>query len=195
MSAERPRRRPTRRVGALLMWAALALASQTHAQPAPAPKAERPPRIRFETTAGAFTVETAPQDAPQTVAHIVALVQTRFYDGLRVHRAQPGFVVQFGDPQTRDDGKRGVWGRGAGASSGTPIGVAEVSARRRHRAGAVGVAHRGEPAQADSQIYITLDARPELDGQYAVFGQVVEGVDVPSHLHVGDLIVRAVVLP
>ncbi len=121
------------------------------------------------------------------------LVRSGFYDGLRIHRALPGFVVQFGDPQTRDESKRPLWGRGPAAASGTAIGAAEIVARRKHIVGAVGVAHLGEPAKGDSQIYITLDARPDLDGQYVVFGQVVAGVDVPSRLQLGDLVVRATV--
>lgn len=154
---------------------------------------EPAPRITFETSAGSFTIETYPLDAPKTVAHIVALAKSGFYDGQRVHRALPGFVVQFGDPQTRDEGRRATWGRGVAASSGEPIGAAEVLLKYKHRLGAVGVAHMGEPAQADSQIYIALDTRPELDGLYAIFGQVVDGIDVPTHLHVGDTIIRATV--
>lgn len=156
-----------------------------------APPVEPAPRIRFDTTAGSFTIETYPADAPRTVAHVVDLVTRRFYDGQRVHRALPGFVVQFGDPQTRDEANRRLWGRGAAASSGTSIGVAEIVLKRKHRPGAVGVAHMGEPASADSQIYITLNTRPDLDGQYAVFGQVIDGADVPAQLHVGDTILRA----
>ena len=149
------------------------------------------PRLLLETSAGTMTIETYPLEAPLTVAHIVELVKTGFYDGLHVHRALPGFVVQFGDPQTRDESKRSLWGRGPAASSGRPIGAAEITLKRKHQVGAVGVAHSGEPARADSQIYITLDARPDLDGQYAVFGQVVDGIDVPARLRVGDMIVRA----
>jgi cyclophilin family peptidyl-prolyl cis-trans isomerase len=52
-----------------------------------------------------------------------------------------------------------------------------------------------DPAKADSQIYITLDNRPDLDGRYVVFGQVVEGVDIPGRLEVGDLITRVYVRP
>jgi peptidyl-prolyl cis-trans isomerase B (cyclophilin B) len=148
------------------------------------------PRIVVETTAGTFTFETFPADAPKTVAHITALVRKGFYDGQRVHRAIPGFIVQFGDPQTRDMSKREFWGRGAAASSGTPIGVAEISKRRLHEAGAVGVAHMGHPSKADSQIYVTLAPRRDLDGQYAVFGRVVEGADVPGRLRAGDEIRR-----
>ena len=149
--------------------------------------------IVVETTQGTFAFDTYTREAPRSIAHIVALVKAGFYDGQRVHRAVPGFVVQFGDPQTRDLEKRALWGKGAEASSGTPIGVAEVTLKRKNVALAVGLAHMGEPAQADSQLYIMLEARPELDGQYAVIGQVVEGEDVPARLQVGDQIRRVYV--
>jgi cyclophilin family peptidyl-prolyl cis-trans isomerase len=152
-----------------------------------------PPLIVVETTKGTFALETFPADAPKTVAHIVALVRRGFYDGQRVHRALPGFVVQFGDPQTRDPAKREIWGHGEAASSGTPIGVPEITKKRLHEAGAAGVAHMGQPAKADSQIYITLAPRPDLNGQYTVFAHVVEGEDVPAKLQVGDEIRRVFV--
>jgi peptidyl-prolyl cis-trans isomerase B (cyclophilin B) len=157
----------------------------------------RPPKpipiIVVETTKGTFAFETYPNEAPKTVAHIVALAQKGFYDGQRVHRALPGFLVQFGDPQTREMSLRDQWGRGAAASSGTPIGIAEITKKRLHQAGAVGIAHMGNPAKGDSQIYITLAPRPDLDGQYAVFGRVIEGGDVPARLQVGDEIQRVYV--
>jgi cyclophilin family peptidyl-prolyl cis-trans isomerase len=152
-----------------------------------------PPLVVVETSRGRFAFETFPADAPQTVAHIVALVRSGFYDGQRVHRAVPGFLVQFGDPQTRDLSKRPLWGRGAAASSGRPIGAAEITKRRLNREGAVGVSHMGNPRLADSQIYITLADRRDLDGQYAVFGRVVEGEEVPPMLQPGDEIRRAYV--
>ena len=151
------------------------------------------PLIVVETTRGTFAFDTYPKEAPVSVAHIVQLARSGFYDGQRVHRAVPGFVAQFGDPQTRDLDKRAVWGRGVEASSGAPIGVAEVTLKRKNVALAVGLAHAGEPAQADSQLYIMLEARPALDGQYAVIGQVVEGEDVPARLQVGDEIKRVYV--
>ena len=151
------------------------------------------PLIVVETTRGTFAFDTYPRDAPLSVAHIVQLARSGFYDGQRVHRAVPGFVAQFGDPQTRDFDKRSVWGRGVEASSGSPIGVAEVTLKRRNVPLAVGLAHAGEPAQADSQLYIMLEARPALDGQYAVIGEVVEGEDVPARLQVGDEIKRVYV--
>jgi cyclophilin family peptidyl-prolyl cis-trans isomerase len=157
----------------------------------------RPPKpipvIVVETSKGTFAFETFPNEAPRTVAHIVALVRKSFYDGQRVHRALAGFIVQFGDPQTRDLALRDHWGRGDVASSGSPIGMAEISKRRLHLAGAVGIAHMGNPAKGDSQIYVTLAPRPDLDGQYCVFGRVIEGADVPARLQVDDEIIRVYV--
>lgn len=153
------------------------------------------PVIVVETSRGTFSVETFPSDAPLTVAHVVALVKNGFYDGQRVHRAVAGFVVQFGDPQTRDMSARPRWGRGAAAGSGKPVGAAEINGRRLHLRGAVGMAHMGEPAKADSQLYVTLTNRPDLDGQYAVFGQVTQGQDVVELLQVGDLITRVFIKP
>ncbi len=157
------------------------------------PDPTAPPVVIVETSRGTFAFETYPNDAPKTVAHVLDLVRRGFYDGQRVHRALAGFVVQFGDPQTRDESKRDVWGRGPGASSGTPIGVVEFSKRRLNVKGAVGIAHQGNPAAGDSQIYITLADRPDLNGKYVVFGQVVEGEDIPAQLEVGDTIVRVYV--
>jgi peptidyl-prolyl cis-trans isomerase B (cyclophilin B) len=151
--------------------------------------------VVVETTKGTFAFATFPNDAPATVEHVLALIRARFYDGQRVHRALPGFVVQFGDPQTRDLDKRELWGRGRAAASGKPVGAAEITRKRTHKKGAVAMAHMGDPAKADSQIYVTLEDRPDLDGRYAVFGQVIEGDDVPARLQVGDLISRIYVRP
>jgi cyclophilin family peptidyl-prolyl cis-trans isomerase len=148
------------------------------------------PVVVVETTSGAFAFETFPGEAPKTVAHILQLVRDGFYDGQRFHRAIPGFVVQWGDPQTRSAEKTADWGRGEAASSGTPIGVTEMNRKRLHVKGAVGVAHLGDPSKADSQIYVTLAARPDLNGKYTVFGRIIAGADVPERVQKGDVITR-----
>jgi len=148
------------------------------------------PVIVVETTRGTFEFETYPEEAPKTVAHIVDLVKQGFYDGQRVHRALPGFLVQWGDPQSRDVAKDADWGRGAVASSGHAIGAAEITKKRAHTKGAVAVAHPGNPANADSQIYVTLADRPDLDGKYSVFGHITTGEDVPERMQRGDVITR-----
>ena len=166
----------------VLLGAVGAAAAQSAAAPGPV--------IVVETTRGAFAFETYPREAPLTVAHIVDLVRRRFYDGQRVHRAIPGVLAQWGDPRSRDLAREADWGRGAEASSGKPIGTAEISSKRLHVAGAVSVAHPGLPADADSQLFLTLSARPDLDGYYTVFGRVIEGDDVPPGLQKGDVITR-----
>lgn len=155
-----------------------------------APAQERGPVLVVETVKGTFEVETYPNEAPKTVAHIVDLVKQGFYDGQRIHRALPGFVVQWGDPRSRDVTTERDWGRGGAASSGKPIGVAEMSKKHLHTKGAVAVAHPGVAAKADSQIYVTLADRPDLDNKYTVFGRVISGEDVPERLQKGDLINR-----
>ncbi len=151
------------------------------------------PVVVVETTKGTFAFETYPADAPKTVAHVLTLVRRGFYDGQRVHRAAPGFLVQWGDPRSADPDREDDWGLGPEASSGEPIGVSEISKKHPHTAGAVGISHQGLPARADSQIYVTLAPRPDLNGRYTVFGQVVEGADVPGRLARGDLIRRVYV--
>jgi cyclophilin family peptidyl-prolyl cis-trans isomerase len=148
------------------------------------------PVIIVETSKGTFELETYPIDAPKTVAHIVDLVTRGFYDGQRVHRALPGFLVQWGDPRSRDTAREADWGRGADAGSGNAIGASEITRKRRHTRGAVAMAHQGNPAKADSQLYVTLADRPELNGKYTVFGHVIAGDEVLPRLERGDLIVK-----
>lgn len=146
------------------------------------------PVIVVETVKGTFEFETYPDAAPKSVEHILRLVKRNFYNGQRVHRVEPKFVVQWGDPKSRDMTKRDAWGRAPGAGSGQPIGVAEISKTYLHVKGAVGLAHAGDPTQADSQIYVMLGDRPALNGKYAVIGQVVSGMDVVEKLQVEDIV-------
>ncbi len=143
--------------------------------------------IVMETSKGTLEFETYPAEAPRTVEQIVGLVNKGFYNGQRFHRVVPNFVVQWGDPQSRDMTKQARWGTG---KSGTAIGVAEISERRTHKLHAIAMAHAEDPAQADSQMYITLAPQPNLDGKYTVFGQVISGADVPGKLEVGDMITK-----
>jgi cyclophilin family peptidyl-prolyl cis-trans isomerase len=169
----------------LLCAVAIALCASVRAA-----SAQPGPVVVVETTKGAFAFETYPNEAPKTVAHVLQLVRDGFYDGQRFHRALPGFVVQWGDPRSINPATEGDWGRGDAATSGTPVGVPEMSKKRTHTKGAVAIAHAGDPAKADSQIYVTLADRPDLDGRYAVFGRVVAGADVPARIERGDLITR-----
>lgn len=188
-------------VWALVLVAGVAVAGQAGstakpAAPAAAATAKRSPGagpvVVFDTVRGTFEVETYPNEAPKSVEHFLALVKRNFYNGLRVHRMVPGFVVQFGDPQTRDMTKRDDWGT---RGSGKAIGVAEITPKRPHKLGAIALAHAGDPRQGDSQIYICLNADParydQIEGDFTVFAQVISGIDVVRQLKETDIIKRA----
>jgi cyclophilin family peptidyl-prolyl cis-trans isomerase len=147
------------------------------------------PIIVLETARGTIEVETYPEEAPKTVARVIELVKSGFYDGLRFHRAEPNFLIQVGDPGTRDVSRERYWG---GGGSGKPIGVSEVTKKRRHLLGAVSIAYPGtQRLAADSQFFIMQRPAPELDGKYTVFGQVVKGQEVVGRIEKGDLLRRA----
>lgn len=185
----------------LLAGAVTSAAQAPPAKPAPAKEpaaAAKPaqtspgagPVVVVETEKGTFEFETYPNEAPKTVAHILGLINKRFYNGQRVHRVVPGFVIQMGDPQTRDMTKQAAWGTGG---SGTTVGAAEISKIRRHVRGAVAMAHAGDAAKADSQFYVTLADVHRLDPDYTVFGKVISGMDVVTKIVVTDRIVRVTV--
>jgi peptidylprolyl isomerase len=171
---------------ALVGLVVLAGAAMTGAQK-PAPAAG--PVIVLETAKGTVEIETFPDEAPKTVAHIVGLVKKNFYNGMRFHRAEENFLVQIGDPTSRDMSREAWWGRGPG--SGNPIGVAEITKKRRHAPGTVAMAHSGEAKFADSQFYIVMQPRPGLDGKYTIFGRVTTGMDVVKKLRKADILKRA----
>ena len=148
------------------------------------------PVIVLETEKGFIEFETYPNDAPKTVEHVLALVNKRFFTGLRFHRVVPNFVIQIGDPTTRDFTKREDWGK---FSSGTPVGVAELSKTRKHVAGTVSMAHLGDASKVDSQFFICLSPQPQLDGKYPIIGAVISGLDVVRKIAEADRLVRATV--
>jgi cyclophilin family peptidyl-prolyl cis-trans isomerase len=143
------------------------------------------PILVLETMDGTIEIQIYPDDAPKSVAHILALVEKGFYRGLRIHWEEPG-IVQFGDPQTRDMTKQSQWGRGG---SGKSIGVAETSKRPFDR-GTVGLAYQTgrAPTTADSQLFILRFPNPALVGKYAPIGRVISGLDVVDKLKKTDRI-------
>jgi peptidyl-prolyl cis-trans isomerase B (cyclophilin B) len=129
---------------------------------------------RIETTFGTAVIQLFPEEAPQTVQNFAKLAEAGFFDGLSFHRVVPDFVVQGGDP--RGDG----WG-GPGYTLPDEINP------KRHGTGAVGMALSGRDT-AGSQWYATLSPQPHLDGQYTVFGQVTQGLQVLRSMLPGDRI-------
>lgn len=114
-----------------------------------------------------------PQLAPKTVTNFKKLAQTGFYDHLLFHRIVPGFVIQGGDPNSRDRENRQIWGTGG---PGWKIN-AEFN-EMKHSRGIVSMARSHEPDSAGSQFFIVIKDSYFLDGQYAVFGKILEGMDI-----------------
>jgi len=150
------------------------------------------PVIVLETVKGTIEFETYPEEAPKTIAQIVGLVKKNFYNGLRFHRADASLgAVQIGDPQSRNMLYREYWGR---TGSGSPIGAAEITKKRRHVRGSVAMAYPGTDARAaDSQFFIDTKPHPEWDGKYAVFGKVIKGIEVVDKIQVTDVLKKAYV--
>ena len=134
----------------------------------------------IETAVGTIAVQLFPADAPRTVENIRRLAHTGFYDGTTFHRIAPGFVVQGGDPNSRDENP-------FNDGQGGPDYRLPAEIQRTHTRGAVAMARQGDevnPARESngSQFYIALRDLPQLDGAYTVFGQVVVGWDAVEKL-------------
>lgn len=127
--------------------------------------------------AGAIVIELLPDVAPKTVENFKNLTNSGFYDGVRIHRVVKDFVIQGGDPNTKDK-PRETWGTGG---PGYTI-EAEIS-NMTHSRGVVAMAHPGDPNQAGSQFYIVVKDAPHLDGKYTIFGRVVEGMDIVDRIN------------
>ena len=185
--------RPLRLSAAFAALGAAALAPHAQAAPPkpaqPKPAAHHPapaaPVVRMVTTRGTILIKLYPKDAPLTVANFEKLIRKGFYNGLTFHRIQdlgdPGTskIVQGGDPEGNGHGGPGYMIKGEFKENG-------VSNPLTHVAGAVAMARSGDPNSAGSQFYICVNPVHLLDNKYAVFGQVVKGLDVAGKLQIGD---------
>ncbi|MCU0724779.1 MAG: peptidylprolyl isomerase [Planctomycetes bacterium] len=151
--------------------------------------AEPLPQVKMETSKGEILLELFEDDAPNTVANFVNLVETGFYDGIVFHRVIPNFVIQGGDPQTKDPAKKSRWGTGG---PGWCIDCETKGNPQKHGPKVLSMAHAGLNT-GGSQFFITHVATPHLDGKHTVFGRVVEGQAVVDAVRQGDTIVKATV--
>lgn len=135
-----------------------------------------------ETTKGSFTVELYEDKAPITAGNFIDLVERGFYNGLKFHRYEPGFVIQGGDPNGTGTG--GFIDPATGRERRIKLEI--ISELKHGPAGALAMARTSVPDSASSQFYVTLGPAAFLDGQYAVFGRVTEGLDVVNQLRAGD---------
>jgi cyclophilin family peptidyl-prolyl cis-trans isomerase len=135
--------------------------------PPPPPSVSTNPVAIVETSMGTFKIELFADKAPHTVQNFIELVNRGFYKNMIFHRVVAGFVIQTGDPT----------GTGRGGSERSI--KLEIHPDLKHdRAGIVGMARSQDPDSATSQFYITLGPAPHLDGKYAIFGRVIQGLEV-----------------
>ena len=128
------------------------------------------PIVTIQTTQGTITVELYPDVAPNTVNNFISLVKKGFYDGTIFHRVIPGFMIQGGDPEGTGMGGPGYGIPGEFAMNGF---VNDL----KHTTGVISMARSQRPNSAGSQFFIMVDDAPYLDGQYAAFGKVTEGME------------------
>ena len=149
-------------------------ANGTDSDATPARILDGPHETAVITVKGLGTIRFAllPEVAPETVAHFKKLAGKRFYDGTTFHRVFPGYMIQGGDPNTKNDDPRDD-GKG-GAAQGIPDEFSSLP----HLRGTVSMAHLGHPNTAGSQFFIVHADAPGLDGKYTIFGRVVEGLAV-----------------
>jgi peptidyl-prolyl cis-trans isomerase B (cyclophilin B) len=134
----------------------------------------------IKTPKGVIKFKFFCEDAPRHAAAFIELAEKGFYDGTAFHRVEPNFVIQGGDPLSRDGG--GVAGTG-----GPGYNLAAEFNTRPHLDGTVAMARAGHPDSAGSQFYICLGTQSFLDGNNTVFGQVTEGLDVVHRITRNDV--------
>ncbi len=127
----------------------------------------------IKTRHGNIKLEFFPEVAPNHVKNFVKLAKEGFYDGTIFHRVIPGFMIQGGDPKTKDIEARPFYGTG-----GPGYMIDAEFNNKPHARGILSMARSADPNSAGSQFFICVADSPFLDGQYTVFGQVVEGMDV-----------------
>ena len=119
---------------------------------------------------GVMKAELYPDVAPNTVNNFISLVQSGFYDGTIFHRVIPGFMIQGGDPEGSGMGGPGYCIKGEFSQNGFQNDLV-------HTRGVLSMARTMDPDSAGSQFFIMVDDAPHLDGAYAAFGKVIEGLD------------------
>jgi len=154
----------------LTIGAATAFAAPKVTKPTPPTKEEiakyATAKATITTKLGTIVVKFFPDSAPMHVKNFISLAEAGFYNGTPFHRVIPGFMIQGGDPT----------GTGTGGPGYTI--PAEFSNTRKHVAGILSMARTSDPNSAGSQFFIMAAAYPSLDGQYSIFGEVTEGLDV-----------------
>ncbi len=136
----------------------------------------------IETDKGTIKAKLYTEKAPISTKNFIELAERGFYNGLVFHRVVPNFVIQTGDPTATGAG---------GSDKSIPL---EIHPDLKHELGAFGMARTSDPNSATSQFYIVIGDAGFLDGNYAVFGQTLEGMEVAQKIAQGDKMKRVVIV-
>lgn len=139
--------------------------------------ADGSPTAVIDTKFGSMEIRFFPDKAPSHVANFVKLAKAKFYDGTIFHRVIPGFMIQGGDPITKDPAKKAQFGTG-GPGYNIKAEFNDIS----HKRGIVSMARAADPNSAGSQFYIVVKDSTFLDRKYTVFGEVVKGMEVADKI-------------
>jgi peptidyl-prolyl cis-trans isomerase B (cyclophilin B) len=183
-------------LAAVMFVAALAQPTLAQSSARQAAMAKGDLRVVVKTTKGEIHGVLFATKTPVTVANFVNLVERKFYDGMVFHRVIPNFMVQVGDPLSKDPRMEARWGTGG---PGYKFNDEIVPALKHDRPGIFSMANAGKnrltgAGTNGSQIFITHLATPWLDGKHTVFGNVVKGQEVVNKLAKGDKILQVQIL-
>jgi peptidyl-prolyl cis-trans isomerase B (cyclophilin B) len=138
---------------------------------------DKGPKAVIKTKLGEIEITLFPDKAPKHVENFLKLAKSGFYNGTIFHRVIPGFMIQGGDPNTKDLNKKELYGMG-GPGHSVKAEFNDVP----HKRGIVSMARSNDPDSAGSQFFIVVEDSPFLDGKYTAFGQVVKGLGVADKI-------------
>ncbi len=141
------------------------------------------PKAIIKTKFGDMQIKLYPDIAPNHVGNFIKLAKSGFYDGTIFHRVIPGFMIQGGDPNTKNSLRKDTYGQGGPKDEkGNPIFLKAEFSDVPHKRGIVSMARANEPDTAGSQFFIVVEQSPFLDGKYTAFGEVIRGLGIADKI-------------
>jgi peptidyl-prolyl cis-trans isomerase B (cyclophilin B) len=141
------------------------------------------PKAIIKTKFGDIHIKLYPDVAPNHVGNFIKLAKSGFYDGTIFHRVIPGFMIQGGDPNTKNSLRKDTYGQGGPKDEkGNPILLKAEFSDTPHKRGIVSMARANEPDTAGSQFFIVVEPSPSLDRKYTAFGEVTRGLGVADKI-------------
>ncbi len=164
-------------IGSASLFLSAGLVMAADKSTAPKEESSKGPRAIIKTKFGDIEVKFLPDVAPKHVANFVKLAKDGFYNGTIFHRVIPGFMIQGGDPNTKDSLKKDTYGQG-----GPGYSIKAEFSDIPHKRGTVSMARANDPDTAGSQFFIVVEDSRFLDNKYSVFGEVVRGIGVTDKI-------------